>query len=635
MGRQKKIVVFRWLTLATIPVACFLKLIGNNIIFIEPKGMIRDLSWVDRLKKLGVDWVDYGSLKSYDVSAYLILPARYADILIKKQFVNSDFSFLSAIVPASTKNKARSVLFDTIYNIIRPYSLAYATADHFKKLGYNARIYQPRTTVFSILKLSQYTNIKNLCPFWVNQDFIGLINRIYKNSGKYIKIPQNIVNKVHLGELTNKKQITEIRESGREKKANILYFPHKGISYSNLFQKDIFYSTELENPLHRNQICHIELTENITANERISISNDYRRNNIEPTFIDKNPISVLNLIQLFIKNIRTLNKNKNTLHRAFILALTTLQINRYVKSFELFKGSKLALIGYSFLFPKPAAIALQTMGIKTIAVQERFFLPFMLCFAPILDVFFVHGKITQKAMENRAYAVLQDIIISGDPMHQRIPSHKRVAQIERKNRFGQYSKVCLVLDFHSLPDPFTNACSPGIGWVDNLYFYNTIIAIAKENTSCVFIIRGKNCDWLEIPAFLHIKNSISLIPNLEIDTNYDISERSYQIAAMSDFVIARLTSLCDQCLAEDIPVFAFDAMANGDPITSYLHDYSPYPIMVFDEKILRQRVKNFIEHSRYMPKDKLKKMQRDYYGKGEINDPQRYIKDTILELLKC
>ena len=179
----RKVVIFRWLTLTTIPIAYLLKLMGRRVIFIEPKGIIRNISWMDRLKKWGLEWVDYSTFPNYNVTAHVTLPAVYADSLIKNRFKDDDFKSLSTIAPALNGNtkKAKSVLFDSIYTAIYPYSLAYAAAENFKERGYHASIYQLRTIQYVLLKISIATDIRNLCLLWDLGYFYRILGSIWRN----------------------------------------------------------------------------------------------------------------------------------------------------------------------------------------------------------------------------------------------------------------------------------------------------------------------------------------------------------------------------------------------------------------------------------------------------------------------
>ena len=53
----RRVVVFRSLHLANLPVAYFFRALGISVYFLEPRGRLRDLAAVEQLGKHGVVWI--------------------------------------------------------------------------------------------------------------------------------------------------------------------------------------------------------------------------------------------------------------------------------------------------------------------------------------------------------------------------------------------------------------------------------------------------------------------------------------------------------------------------------------------------------------------------------------------------
>ena len=86
------------------------------------------------------------------------------------------------------------------------------------------------------------------------------------------------------------------------------------------------------------------------------------------------------------------------------------------------------------------------------------------------------------------------------------------------------------------------------------------------------------------------KQRFELLDNVFIDDRYDVFDRSYLLAAMADVVVARYTSLCDQCLAAGIPVLIHEPLPNGGRLISAWHDYKPFPVLTFSFQELQEQM---------------------------------------------
>jgi len=616
-SRLKTVIVFRWLKRTNLPVALWFRALGWRVIFMESTGKFQNKYWRDRFHRWGLECFDFRSFPDFNGIAHLAIPEIYAGIILEKEFSETDLDTFLEFSPALENNskKAQAILFDTICNIISPYAMAYALGEYLLDRGYKARIFQSRSIKYSLLNLAKISSVKNLCPVLFSLAFVQHIFELaLRNCHKTdIQIHQ-----------------TQIPLNTS---AKIIFFPHKGIGYGNLYNKNYFYSDDQNDPFHKNKITHIETNWTCSQNERLSIEDQYLEQNLEVLFVNIPKTNNFQYIKLFLNILWKLRHRKNRHYKALLFTDITSRVQRCRVAFRNFSNTEIAIIGYTLLFPKALAIALQSYGVKLVATQERFFQPFQGCLSPILDYYFVHGEISQGELSNKPYADIGKMLISGDPMYEKISHQRLSAKNEREKYLSQYSKACLVLDAHSSPDQFSGVLNPGAQWVNNIHFYETILITANENPECLFIIRGKNCDWMKIPVFQNVKLKINDADNIRIDIRYDIFERSYQLAAIADFVIARLNSLCDQCLADGIPVFVYDAMKNGDSIHAHTHDYSPYDVMVLEDGILREKVRDYVLNDVYIPSEKFQEMRRKYYGIGVVEDPKLFIHRHLTGLL--
>jgi hypothetical protein len=96
---------------------------------------------------------------------------------------------------------------------------------------------------------------------------------------------------------------------------------------------------------------------------------------------------------------------------------------------------------------------------------------------------------------------------------------------------------------------------------------------------------------MSLPIFNEIIQKINSSENIIISTDYSKDFFSYDICAHSDLVIAKYTSLADECLSVGIPVLFHEYTHNTERILADVFDYNPAKIMCFNYQELLERAK--------------------------------------------
>jgi hypothetical protein len=261
----------------------------------------------------------------------------------------------------------------------------------------------------------------------------------------------------------------------------------------------------------------------------------------------------------------------------------------FVQNFECsvdLQGSKLALVGYDYLFPTGLALALQARGIKLAAVQEGFVHVFNHNFHPIFDLYFISGLGARKQLEKNSFYCIDDTPIVG-LVRAELLKEWRYHNVPSANR------VVLVLDFYSNPDRFMDVFDPLFSWESNRDFYLDILQVSEKHLNIKFVIRSKDDAWCSLPYFDAIRSKIDVMPNVTINRQYDEIGVAYKLAASADLVIARQTSLADESLAAGIPVLIHDWRECQSHNVSVISDYRGYDAYVHDVESLAARVNAF------------------------------------------
>ena len=407
--------------------------------------------------------------------------------------------------------------------------------------------------------------------------------------------------------------------------AKILYFPHMGAYYGKLYKKNFLYSDDPKSLFYEKNIMHIEYHLGI---DRDNIEKHYIENNIPYFIIGSFSVSDLKMsIKSILKQPRLLflllTNNIAILAGIFI---GLLDFNRYKRYLSRFKSAKLAYSGYDALFPLPCSLALSALNVKTATHQERFNLLYLpnyqnICF----DYYYTWGERAITQIKKDFFGQLTHVeplgLIRLDVLKQHYKNRNKLKlEILTSYKLSrQYDKVITCYDYHS--DPYNSQNhNPEFNWRNNTVFYKDIITLSEKYPNYIFIIRGKTDDWCSIDYFKIIKEKMDKIDNIIIDREYEKSERSYDLAVISDLILAKYTSIGDECLALGIPVIFHDYAVNHNNNFSSFYDYEGYPVFVHNFVELDKRISSYIQEEKVLSEKELTQLRKCMY-----NDSHKYI----------
>ena len=615
----RPLVIFAELSPANLPAALWFSLLRRRVIFIEPKGAFRNDDWISRLASLGIEWADYHTFPKLPLSFDLKILGIYATRLIDTLFSEADLETFAAVVPQANLDvrKARSILHEDIVSRLRPLSQAYGLAEYFRERGIKSSVFLRIGIGGLLMAVGRPTLIDNRYPGLALSFLLHVFGKISSRLThvilRLIKIRPAAPTDVAASAGTGTSCAGANNEEVSHDIAPILFFPHFGPVYAQLFQKDQFYSNDHASPFHHSRIQHVELSWMLSESERAFIRNRYERLGTPVTFLELTQTRSLSSILSMFRDVLRRTKGSARFLRAAMISMNGLRMKNYLQTFAGFKGAKIALLGYDILFPVAATAALQANGVRVAALQERYIHAFYDSYTVAVDDYFVHGDLIKRQYLSNPNCAIGNLIVTGDPRREKIRQHRARALEERSTRFKNYMNVCLILDFHTQPDRYTNSFS---FWTDarsNFFFYSHIANLAEANPDTAFVIRGKDTTWCDLPEMQPAMIRFGKISNIFIDNQYATFDRSYELSAMADLVIARYTSLCDQCLAEGIPVLIYEAMPNHGRLISTWLDYGPYPVMVHNEDELHSRFQQTVREGRFMDSADFVEMRRDFY----------------------
>ena len=386
--------------------------------------------------------------------------------------------------------------------------------------------------------------------------FIGFVGKTLLSIIK--KLIKSLCNKFKLV-IKKKNTNNQSLQNNNFYQNDVIFFPHNGLVTFGNPPKDHFYSDKIDSPFHPSKIIHLEYDNRVDIElEKQKIKKYLKIDFVNYKKFYPNYIPWLSGIKLIIEIFLTMNLFKfknlgsNLLFHSIIF-ITYLFFKRHQNFLKRYKNVKIALVGYEVLFSKPLALALESLDIKTIGVTERFFTPYLNNQTFILDTLLSVSELSSKIIKQSDRFYVKKIFPVGQVRSDHFFDN---VIIERKHH---RKKRVLVLDHHIADDIESEKFSLCLNWKNDIYFRNEILLLAQSYPEIEFIFRGKNCNWYKNKQHDPVISKVNKLSNVSVDTDYSINHwKSYHLCISSDLIIARPTSLAEECVSKGMDVIVYD-----------------------------------------------------------------------------
>jgi len=540
----KKIFIFDELNYFLLPGALILRILRQKVYFLRLKKIWRNERSIKILNFLGLEWLnfqDYEIKKTAEISRdVVLLQNRLGNYIDSLNIANELKKILQE--KGCNENDLKSFALTKASLSLRKFSEVMKFIDILKKdEKKNFIIISQFPSFLNKLLKQEVKNKASILNLYSFDPFFSLFELFLKKISYKNKIKNKIENK----------NILDI------KKFKTIFFPHQGVYYGDMYKKDQFYSKKLDSNFYPSNILHL------------SIGDQKLNNNLTNEFYKKNKITNIDFVSLgkislreffivsliFIKEYYVLSRN-NFASVTFFLSLW-ISIKKSLNRLDALPNAQVAIFGFDLLAPREIAIACRIKKIQTIATQERFLEAWCEDFFFIFDHYLVINKNVETFLSDKQLNSIRKVKSIGP-----IRSDMINTKVYEKN--DNDKKTVLVLDSYSKPNFYNNGRANFSNWKQNYTFYESIIALVKENRDIKFIIKGKNYSFMNIPYFEKIKKLIDQTDNIEL---YKTSNSPYEIIESTNLAIARYTSLIDEMLYKGRPVIIYDT--GGYPSTFF------------------------------------------------------------------
>ena len=167
-----------------------------------------------------------------------------------------------------------------------------------------------------------------------------------------------------------------------------------------------------------------------------------------------------------------------------------------------------------------------------------------------------------------------------------------------------------------------------INWEASKLFLEEMYRLSNDVNNCKIIIRLKGVQGYKNPYFKTIIEKIKNKKNIEINSK-TTSEYSYKICSKADLVIAKHTSLADECISRNIPVIIHDYTHNMDGFIKGAFDYDNSLMICKNYSDMLNRTKQFLSFKNNILKNQFQNIKNKYY----FYDKKITVKNKILNHL--
>ena len=255
-----------------------------------------------------------------------------------------------------------------------------------------------------------------------------------------------------------------------------------------------------------------------------------------------------------------------------------------------FPRARIAILSYDLQIPIALILALESAGIRTVALNERPLSSVVVSQPIAVSTLLTAGPVFSDAAAHSPSVAVREAPAVGmwrtDLIREYGPQGLEgwdLAAVDGRRRV-------LVLPYHlesgsRLP---TNPIATSAASVRQ--FLADVLDLVEDRGDIYVVIRGKNDRWLDDPRCADIAARIAASDAVGVSRRYDRLNESYRLVAGAELIVAKYTSLVDEALACDIPSIVHDYTVNSRDVARPVVRYLPRELWALDADELRTRV---------------------------------------------
>jgi len=254
-----------------------------------------------------------------------------------------------------------------------------------------------------------------------------------------------------------------------------------------------------------------------------------------------------------------------------------------------FPAARVAVAGYGDLVPPVVALGLAIAGIRLVTCQERANLAFLDALGTRADTLLAISETLGAAALTKPSTSVRHAVPVGmwrtDVLHAR-----RAGTPPPVEARPPHSVRIVALPYHAAGSPSDSRATIFTSWTSVSHFIDGVCGVADAHPTARVTIRSKSMTPGVGPPLAQTWQRVEDHARVAVDRDYATPYRSYHLCAEADLVIAKYTSLADECLAVGVPVLLHDFSHQHAAFASGIYDYLPDRLWVHSDAELHERV---------------------------------------------
>ena len=626
---MKKVLFIDKLDYLSLPLVLFSKLFFNTIVFRDSISFFRKIKINKFFEKINIKWINYLNLdcKYYNSSLKykFILEEKFIEDQIKNNlFINRFVKYFSL-----NKQQIKKLYLCLRHDLLqeRDFDFNESTSliliEKFF-LSNNFKVYYLPFHPASYVLLKELKK-KQLKIFGIHC-FLFFVFRLLKEIFILtIYFFKNIFFKIFYFKRRNINSDKKNNNFDQNISSySLAFFPHKSLRYGDAFRKSYLYDNNKNSELFREKVLTLFFEEIPKIEKRYFRLYKIPFLNIKAlssTYLTLGKTMIFFSGSISLKNFLKGNLlNKIFLH--YLLFKFCFHFIKYNHILNQLRNLKTVYIHYDVLFPQAFILACDIKKIITISTQNRTIQ--YSYFSPLFyNYYLIAGDGFKKILSARGY-LIDNYINVGLPRASLINLKHKVLN-KKLERFIEIKKQKKLIVCYGLvcEDKFLMGGEDGTSESSTVQFTNDIFKLSKEFPSYYFIIRFKSISTIKVipkDIILGITNS----NNIEINQNFK-NENSYKLAAISDLIIGKHTSIMEEAMAADKKVIYYD---NENFLSTLDYVLNKINVVEKDFEGLKRRIR-YIFDNKYDEDNEIKNFVNQYLCTNPKNDGFNMIKRVV------
>jgi len=364
------------------------------------------------------------------------------------------------------------------------------------------------------------------------------------------------------------------QDSPEDVRGHVLFILNRGLNYGDLYRYDQYFSYDSASPFHEENMSYLASVPRTLENGQQALG---------LAQLSKKQ-SLARLILAEIQSLIGMRGDRDlTRHREGFYSRATSYTEGIAREFP---RAELAIFAFDIQLPIEVSVALQRLGIRSIASHERPQAGLVPYLTLVADRVLTESLEFSRLLESSPHALVSECLPCGfwrtDHLAEMLAGG--CERVEKR-------PTVLVLPYELLGEDVVARMPSELTVAGFAHFLEDVCALVKEFPQADFIVRAKTDAWTTDSRVDTIVDLLTSLPNVIVSHDYTTPLESYRLAGKSTMVVGKYTSLVEEALACRIPALIHDFTHNAHEGMCEMSSYLPNDVFVHSREELLKRTR--------------------------------------------